>query len=160
MKELPNNRQQNAAKVLSLSIGFIYFVFGVLKFFHGFSPAEAIAIKTIHQLTFGYISGNTALYMLACWECVVGIALFVRRFMKAALVLLFVHMFFTFTPFVFFPAETFGANYQGFTLLGQYILKNIIIVSAGVVLWQQTVSLATYEAAGKLNLINNTGKKQ
>ncbi len=40
---------------LRISIGIIYFWFGALKFFHGYSPAEDLAINTINELTFGLV---------------------------------------------------------------------------------------------------------
>ena len=126
-------------KILSISIGVIYVWFGVLKFFFGLSPAEQVAIQTIHQLTFGLMPDRVAILTLAVWECGLGLMLILRRSMKWVLILLFVHMACTFTPFIFFPHQTFLRMPYDFTLLGQYIMKNIIIISSGIVLWQYYV---------------------
>jgi len=40
----------------------------------------------------------------------------------------------TFTPLFLFPSEVFHIFPVSFTLEGQYIVKNIVIVSAGIVL--------------------------
>lgn len=40
----------------------------------------------------------------------------------------------TFLPLVFFPDETFVHNLLVPTLLGQYIIKNIVLLSGGVVI--------------------------
>ena len=133
------NHTLNPFKILSISIGVIYVWFGVLKFFFGLSPAEQIAGQTIHQLTFGLVPDKVAVITLAVWECGLGIMLIMRRAMKWMLVLMFVHMAFTFTPFIFFPQQTFMHLPYDFTLLGQYIMKNIIIISSGIVLWQHYV---------------------
>lgn len=136
MTEVKSN-PLNPFRVLRISIGVIYLWFGALKFFYGLSPAEQIASQTIHQLTFGLMPDNVAIFTLAVWECALGVLLIGCRFMKVVLLMMFVHMAFTFTPFVFFPQQTF--SHLGFTLLGQYIMKNIIIISGGMVLWQHYV---------------------
>jgi len=138
MTEVKSNTL-NPFKILSISIGIIYVWFGVLKFFFGLSPAEQVASQTIHQLTFGLLPDQVAIATLATWECVLGMMLILRRYMKLVLILMFTHMCFTFTPFIFFPHQTFMHLPYDFTLLGQYIMKNIIIISSGIVLWQYYV---------------------
>ena len=59
--------------LLRISIGVIYLWFGVLKFFHGYSPAEDLAAKTIARLSFGVSSDHTNLILLATWECIIGL---------------------------------------------------------------------------------------
>ncbi|EHQ30209.1 hypothetical protein [Mucilaginibacter paludis] len=129
----------NPVTVLRLSIGIVYLWFGVLKLFYGLSPAEHIASQTIHQLTFGLMPDRVAIDLLALWECGLGLLLLMCKCMKAVLLMMFIHMGFTFTPFLFFPHQTFNHLPYDFTLLGQYIMKNIIIISGGLVLWRQYV---------------------
>jgi hypothetical protein len=105
----------------------------------GFSPAEQVAAQTIHQLTFGLLPDRIAVTTLAIWECGLGLMLIMRRKMKPMLSLMFIHMCFTFTPFILFPHQTFMHLPYDFTLLGQYIMKNVIIISSGAVLWQYYV---------------------
>lgn len=138
MTEVKSN-PLNPFRILRISIGVIYLWFGVLKFFFGLSPAEQIASQTIHQLTFGLVPDHVAIQTLAVWECALGVLLISRLFMKTVLIMMFVHMAFTFTPFMFFPHQTFMHYPFDFTLLGQYIMKNIIIISGGMVLWQHDV---------------------
>lgn len=108
MTEVKSN-MLNPFKILSISIGIIYVWFGVLKFFFGLSPAEQVASQTIHQLTFGLLPDHVAITTLAIWECVLGIMLILRRYMKLVLILMFTHMCFTFTPFIFFSASNLYA---------------------------------------------------
>jgi uncharacterized membrane protein YphA (DoxX/SURF4 family) len=121
---------------LRISIGIIYFWFGALKFFHGYSPAEDLAVSTINVLTFHLIPQPVNIILLAVWECTVGALIMSGRLFRIALVLLFVHMACTFTPLLIFPAISFQYPPYGFTLVGQYIMKNIIIVCAALVLRQ------------------------
>jgi len=130
---VPVNR--NSLSSLRISIGIIYLWFGVLKFFHGYSPAEDLAINTINKLTFGLIPQPLNITLLALWECALGILLVTGKWLRTALILLFVHMACTFTPLLFFPTVSFKYAPYGFTLVGQYIMKNIIIICAALVLW-------------------------
>ena len=129
-------KQLRPLVLLRYSIGIIYIWFGALKFFHGYSPAEQLATNTIGKLTFGLVPENVSILLLATWEFVLGLAFLYGRWMKTLLVFLFVHLACTFTPLLFFPGESFKHAPYGFTLVGQYIMKNLILVSAGMVLWQ------------------------
>jgi uncharacterized membrane protein YphA (DoxX/SURF4 family) len=120
---------------LRISIGIIYIWFGALKFFHGYSPAEDLAINTINKLSFGLIPQPVNITLLATWECGVGLLLVAGKWLRPALILLFVHMACTFTPLLFFPSVSFKYAPYGFTLVGQYIMKNIIIICAALVIW-------------------------
>ena len=120
--------------LLRLALGIVFFWFGVLKFFPGASPAEELAGRTIETLTFGFIPADVALWILAIWEVAIGIGLFLGRWMRAVLLLLFVQMLGTITPLFLFPAETFTVFPIAPTLEGQYIIKNVVIVAAAIVL--------------------------
>ncbi len=120
--------------LLRISLGIVFFWFGVLKFFPGLSPAQELATRTIGVLTFGAIPPDVSILLLATWECVVGLGLIFGLFMRATLLLLLLQMVGTMTPIVFFPAEVFTRVPYAPTLEGQYIIKNIVLVSAGLVL--------------------------
>ena len=66
---------RNALTLLHISIGVIYLWFGALKFFHGYSPAEDLAINTINKLTFGLIPQPVNIILLATWKCALGFLL-------------------------------------------------------------------------------------
>jgi len=125
---------------LRVSIGIIYLWFGGLKFFHGYSPAEDLAINTISKITFNLVPQPASIILLAAWECAVGILLITGKWLKPALSLLFLHMACTFTPLLFFPSQSFAHPPYGFTLVGQYIMKNIIIICAAAVIWPRKVN--------------------
>jgi hypothetical protein len=54
--------------------------------------------------------------------------------MRATLFLLWLQMLGTITPIFFFPHEVFAHIPYAPTLEGQYIIKNIVLVSAGIVI--------------------------
>ncbi len=120
--------------LLRISLGIVFFWFGVLKFFPGLSPAQDLATRTISMLTFGLMPPSVSVPVLATWECVIGIGLICGLFMRATLLLLFVQMLGTLMPMVFFPQEVFTHIPFAPTLEGQYIVKNIVLISAGLVI--------------------------
>lgn len=121
-------------RLLRISLGVVFLWFGALKFFAGLSPAQDLATRTISTLTFGRIAPGTALLLLATWECLIGLGLILGVFMRATLLLLWVQMLGTVTPLILFPRETFAQIPYAPTLEGQYIIKNIVLVSAGIVI--------------------------
>ena len=118
---------------LRISIGIVFIWFGVLKFFPNLSPAQGIATETINKLTFGLIQNNVALIILAILETIIGIGLVSGKYLRVTLFLLFTQMLGTLTPLVLFPIETFKLFPIIPTLEGQYIIKNLILISAGLV---------------------------
>jgi uncharacterized membrane protein YphA (DoxX/SURF4 family) len=121
-------------RLLRISLGVVFFWFGVLKFFPGLSPATALAQHTIDVLTFGTVPPAVAISVLAAWESAIGLGLIFGVFMRATLLLLFVQMLGTITPLFLFPSETFYRFPYAPTLEGQYIIKNLVLVSAGIVI--------------------------
>lgn len=120
--------------LLRLTLGIVFFWFGVLKFFPSQSPAEDLAIRTISKLTFDLIPGNVSILILAGWECLIGLGLISGKFLRATLLLLLLQMIGTATPLLFFPQEAFSSMPYAPTLEGQYIIKNLVLVSAGLVI--------------------------
>jgi uncharacterized membrane protein YphA (DoxX/SURF4 family) len=116
-----------------IALGIVFLWFGVLKFFPNLSPAELLAARTIELLTFGVVKPDLSLPALAVWESVIGIGLIVGRGLRAILLLLVIHMAGTFTPLILFPTETFRVFPLVPTLEGQYIIKNLVLIGAAMV---------------------------
>jgi uncharacterized membrane protein YkgB len=117
-----------------LALGVVFLWFGVIKFVPGWSPAADLASRTISLLTFGVIGPRIGLALLAAWESLIGLGLLSGRFLRVTLLLLFVQMPGTMMPLFLFPAETFRAFPYAPTLEGQYIIKNLVLVSAAIVI--------------------------
>ena len=118
---------------LRISLGIVFLWFGFLKFFPGLSPAQALSTRTIEKLTFGILKPNVSIIILAVWETLIGIGLISGKFLRATLFLLFAQMMGTMTPLILFPVETFTKIPYAPTLEGQYIIKNLVLISAGLV---------------------------
>src|SRR5215217_1891733 len=114
--------------LLRIALGIVFFWFGVLKFFPNLSPAEELAARTIETITFGAVTPNVSLPVLAAWESLIGLGLIFGKFLRATLALLAAQMLGTFLPLVLFPDETFTVFPIAPTLEGQYIIKNVVLV--------------------------------
>jgi uncharacterized membrane protein YphA (DoxX/SURF4 family) len=119
--------------ILRVSLGINFLWFGFLKFFPGLSPAQSLAARTIEQLTFGLVQPDISVPLLAAWETLIGLGLITGLFLRGTLFLLWTQMLGTMTPLLLFPNETFTAVPYAPTLEGQYIIKNLVLISAGLV---------------------------
>lgn len=120
--------------IMRVGLGAIFLWFGLLKFVPGVSAAEDLAGRTVEILTFGLVPPAVSLLVLASWECIVGLGLVTGWQLRATLLLLVLQMLGTLTPLVFFPAETFARLPYAPTLEGQYIVKNVVLIAAGLVI--------------------------
>jgi uncharacterized membrane protein YphA (DoxX/SURF4 family) len=117
---------------IRLSFGVIFIWFGILKPLH-LSPAEDLLKATVVWLPFG--SPAHWLIVIGWWEVVIGIFFLFKKTTRLAIILLLTQMVGTFMPLVFLPEVTFQSNNILLpTLEGQYIIKNLIIISAALVL--------------------------
>lgn len=124
---------RNGAILTRISLGIIFLWFGALKFFPGTSPAESLATDTITRLFGGNIPENLARIGLASWEVLIGVGLLSGKFLRITLLLLWLQMAGTLLPLVFFPDETFARFPLVPTLEGQYIIKNLVLIAAAIV---------------------------
>ena len=121
---------ENGVHALRLGLGIIFLWFGALKLFPGMSPAEGLIARTV-----GWIVDPTwFLPLLALWECAIGIGLIVNRWPRLTLLLLFAHMPGTFMPLVACPEVVWTEFPFGWTLEGQYILKNLVLIGGALTL--------------------------
>ncbi len=118
---------------LRISLGVVFLLFGVLKFFSDVSPAEDISVRTVDTMTFGLIEGDTARFLVALLEVTIGLLLLTGKYLKAGLALLGVAMIGILAPLVLFPEDLFAGKYHAPTLLGQYVIKDVVLLAAGLV---------------------------
>lgn len=117
---------------LRLSLGIIFIWFGILKPF-GISPAEPLLLKTVSWLPF--FQPKTWLVIIGWWEVAIGVFFLFRPTIRIAIALLAIQMVGTFLPLFILPFVTFQAEYFPYapTMEGQYIIKNLLIISAALV---------------------------
>lgn len=124
---------RNGSFLLRIALGIIFFWFGVLKFFPGLSEAEDLAGRTISVISFGYVPPWISLPVLAAWECAIGLGFLFGIFLRITLLLLFLQMIGAFLPIVLFPAETWKYFPYAPLMEGQYIFKNLVLITAAIV---------------------------
>jgi uncharacterized membrane protein YphA (DoxX/SURF4 family) len=133
-KEITGWMARNSIALLRIGLGIIFLWFGLLKFFPGLSPAQDLATRTIAALSFGLVGPALSLPILATWEVLIGLGLIVGRWMRVILLILGAQMLGTITPLLLFPSEAFTLAPFAPTLEGQYIIKNIVLVAAALVI--------------------------
>ena len=112
---------------LQISLGIIFIWFGVLKIF-GDSPANDLITKTIY-----WFDPAIFIPVLGVWEAAIGICLLVPAFIRIGLFLLALHMPGTFLPLILLPEVCFQSIPFDLTLEGQYIIKNLVLIGAAIV---------------------------
>lgn len=120
--------------LLRVSLGIVFVWFGVLKFFPGVSPAQSLAGDTMVALSFGILTTGSAVLILAVWETLIGLGLIFGAYLRLTLLLLWLQMLGTLTPLFLYPDECFTRVPWAPTLEGQYIIKNLVLISAGLVI--------------------------
>jgi uncharacterized membrane protein YkgB len=115
--------------ILRIGLGIIFLWFGMLKFFPGLSPAENLVRNTVY-----FMDPDIFIPILALWESLIGIGLISGKFMRTTLLLLFLQMPGTALPLIILPDQVWTIFPFGLTLEGQYIVKNLVLIGAGLVL--------------------------
>ena len=113
---------------LRYSLGLIYIWFGILKPF-GLSPAQELVENTVYW----FDNPKTFVPILGWWEVVIGLTMCIKPLIRVSIFLLFIQMPGTFLPLILLPEVCFSNFPFGLTLEGQYIIKNLIIISAALV---------------------------
>ena len=113
--------------LLRFSLGVVFIWFGALKLV-GFSPAAELVARTVYL-----VSPETFLPVLGIWEVAIGCCLLYRPLIRLGILLLFLQMPGTFLPLLVLPEVTFVAFPYAPTIEGQYIVKNLVLIGAALV---------------------------
>jgi uncharacterized membrane protein YkgB len=117
---------------LRVSLAVIFVWFGILKPF-GLSPASDLIIATVGWIP--WLEPDRWLSLIGWWEVAIGLSFLHRSTVRLAIALLALQMVGTFLPLVLLPEITFQSGKFPYapTMEGQYIVKNLIIISAALV---------------------------
>ena len=118
--------------LIRIPIFIIFFWFGFLKIID-LSPAQQLVKDTVYWMPF--LSAESWTYVIGVWEVLIAICFLFKRTTLIGMILLFLQMSGTFLPLLILPEITFQ-NSNPFlpTLEGQYIIKNIIIITAALMI--------------------------
>ncbi|MDQ8043796.1 MAG: DoxX family protein [Solirubrobacteraceae bacterium] len=149
--------QRYAVTVLRIALGGVFILFGALKFFPNLSPAQAVAEMTTEKLTLGLVPAQSLLYFVAVVEVTVGVLLLTRRAMRFALWLLAFEMLAILSPLVLLTGELFSGPHHLPSLLGQYILKDFVLLGAVLVLFAMQRGVITVpDPAGDADAVQSS----
>jgi uncharacterized membrane protein YkgB len=120
--------RRHGHNLLRWSLAIVFIWFGILKPF-GHSEANDLIAATVYWA----FDPPTFIVILGWWEVLIGVCLLWRPLIRAALLLLTLQMGGTFLPLVLVPEATWSHIPWAPTLVGQYIIKNLVIIAAAIV---------------------------
>jgi len=118
--------------VARLGLFVIFFWFGALKVI-GLSPASGL-VQQLFEQTVTLISFNQFMVLFGLFECLIGVLFLIRGMERIVIPLLFIHMVTTFMPLFVLPEITWSQPFVP-TLEGQYIIKNLALISCALVVY-------------------------
>lgn len=125
---------RHSIALLRISLGAVFLGFGILKFFPHVSPAQNLATQTMGLLTFGLVPGNVSIILIATLECGIGLCFISGRYLRIAVWLLGLELIGILSPVALLPAELFTGPFHAPNLIGQYVLKDVVLAGAGMVI--------------------------
>jgi putative oxidoreductase len=118
---------------LRITLALTFLWFGALKITND-TPVGDFVANTVNWIP--GVSGSWFVPFLGVVEVVLGVALLMGRGLRVVLPLLFGHLVGTFLALVTQPAVTFqGGNPLMLTTEGEFVIKNLILLSAVLVLY-------------------------
>lgn len=113
---------------LRISLGLIFFWFGVLKIF-GYNP-----VYDIIYASFPIFTTEIGLVVLGVIETAIGAGLLFNIFPLLTHASLVLHLVGTLSVFVLGPEVMFAPFFPILTLAGEFVFKNIALATAGLVI--------------------------
>lgn len=118
---------RHGQRMMRISLAVIFIWFGALKL-PGASPEIELIKRTVY-----WFPPEVVVPILGWWEIAIGVGLLFRPLVRLALLLLLIQLPGTFLPLILHPEICFARFPFVLTLEGQYIVKNLFIVSAAFV---------------------------
>lgn len=121
--------QKISVPVARFGLFLVFFWFGILKVFD-VSPASPL-VQALFERTITFMDFGTFLFLFGIFECLIGIMFILPKVERIVIPLLFFHLITTTMPLFLLTNATWTALFVP-TLEGQYIIKNILIVAAAI----------------------------
>lgn len=123
-----NNK--NLERFTRISFFIVFFWFGILKVI-GISSAGEL-VKSLLDVTFlNFIEPQVFSIIFGLFEMFIGVVALFKKFNKLTFILLIAHLFTTFMPLYLLPSVSWKGLFVP-TLVGQYIIKNLILLALGI----------------------------
>ena len=119
--------ERHGVDVLRIALAVVFLWFGALKVL-GRSPVEEI----VKQAVF-FLPGDPFFSLLGWWEIVIGLGLLIPIALRVTLVLFWMQMAGTFLTLAVLPEQSFqGGNPLLLSVLGEFVVKNLVLIAAGL----------------------------
>ncbi len=113
---------------LRLSLGIVFLWFGALKI-AGYNPVYDLIANSMAP----FLATAPWFTVLGIFEATIGILLISNKLVSITHVALFLHLIGTFSVFVFGWDMMFDPHFPVLNLQGEFVVKNLILVSSGLV---------------------------
>jgi putative oxidoreductase len=114
--------------LLRVSLGIVFVWFGVLK------VAGVSAVGGLVASTVPFLDSTWFVPLLGVLEVLMGLAFATGRFLRVVLPVFALHLGGTFLVIVLLPEVAFeGDNPLMLTVVGEFVVKNLVLLSAGIV---------------------------
>lgn len=119
--------EKHSITIMRIALAIVYIWFGALKII-GMSPAGDLVQETVY-----WFKPELFIPILGICEALIGIGLLIKKYIPYTIVLLLLHMIATLFPMFILPRSCFDAFPYCPTLVGQYIIKNIVLIAGALV---------------------------
>ncbi|HSM44896.1 MAG TPA: DoxX family membrane protein, partial [Acidimicrobiia bacterium] len=120
--------QRWSVPLLRISLGIVFIWFGALKVL-AMTPVTDLVAATVY-----WVDPDWFVPALGVVEMVVGVGLIVRRALRLVLMLFVTQMAGTFLVLIVLPEVAFeGGNVFELTVEGEFVIKNLVLLTAGLV---------------------------
>jgi len=120
--------ERHGITALRVTLAVVFIWFGALKV-AGQSPVADLVADTVY-----WLPADPFVRALGVWEVVVGIGLLVPVALRLTLLLFWAQMAGTFLVLIVHPGQAFqDGNPLLLTVLGEFVIKNLVLIAAGVV---------------------------
>jgi uncharacterized membrane protein YkgB len=121
--------RRRSVAALRLTLGLVFLWFGLLKLL------DASPVTELLKQTYSFMPLRLFALGLGAWEVLVGVGLLAKRALRCTLALLWLHMAGTFVALLLAPALFFHhGNPLWLTAEGEFVMKNMVLVAAGLVI--------------------------
>lgn len=124
-----------------VSLFIIFFWFGILKLYN-LSPAGPLVESLMQVTVLSNIPAQQFLIFFGAFEAITGVLILIPKLERVTFILLFLHLCTTVMPLFLLPEVTWVIPGVAATLTGQYIIKNLALLSVGLFLYARITPIA------------------
>lgn len=119
--------EKHSITVMRIALALVYIWFGALKIF-GMSPAGELVEETVY-----WFRPEIFVPVLGICEVLIGLGLLIKKCIPYTILLLLLHMCATLFPVFILQNVCFDTFPYCPTLIGQYIIKNVVLIAGALV---------------------------